>query len=289
MSDTTPKPAFLPTAAPLPAQDIDPPELAVILAEAEARRAEAEAALAAAQDHFDAAERQHAYALTEEQKRREREEEFRIDWMRKLYSAVSDDVARFQRLFDQSCAEETISMDRVVKNFAMWGRYRAVEARMRTEILRYDGSRSSETYELWIRRIAGWNELIRSVTSWRKGGVLAGEDDNLEGLAAVNARINEESNDAPRPLHRDASDLSTPFIEDLGLRSPANSSIDAMFSQGQHALDFAAEFSRAIAAGTNEYARSVVDGMADRARSEFAEQAASSLAAEDEKPKGKRR
>lgn len=273
MTDRTP----IPTSLPLSPQDIHPGELAVILAEAAERHAEAAAALAAAQDHFDAAERLREYALTEEQKRREREEEARIGKLRDLFPVVLDDVDRYRRGFYAACAEEVIDFASVAEWFAAWAKNRALAGRMQQTILLHDSQRSREDYETWMRRIAGWNELIRSVTSFHKGGVLNGYDDDLDALAAVNVRINQESAAAPRPLRREAHDQSTPFIEDLGLRDPAAAGTDMMIHGATFAtaLEFNTEFSRAIAEAASSWARRAVDYVSDVARREFADAASS--------------
>ncbi|WP_372968535.1 hypothetical protein [Microbacterium sp.] len=132
---------------------------------------------------------------------------------------------------------------------------------MRQQILLHDSQASREDYELWVRRVAGWNELIRSVTSWRKGGVLPGEDDDPDGLAKVNARIVEESQAAPRPLTRDATDLSTPWIENLGLRDPQMAGIDQVFAVQDHALDFGDAFSEAVDSAAKDHARNVLSSL----------------------------
>lgn len=264
-----PAPTLLPTALRLPPQDIHPDELKVILAEAAERHAEAAEALAAAQDSFDAAERQREYAITEEQKLLEREDQARIEMLRKLFPTLVDDVARFKDRFYAVCAEEATNSQVIVEAFVVWARYHATVGLMRQTILRYDSERSREAWASWVHRISGWNELIRSVTSWRKGGVLQSEDDDLDGLAAVNARIVQESQAAPRPLHRDATDLSTPYVEALGLRDPAIAGIDLAFTAGDTPLEFGTEMSRAIIQGASSWASWAVSDMSDRARAEF--------------------
>lgn len=256
-----PKRALIPTALPLAPQDIHPDELKVILGEAAERHAEAEAALAAAQDHFDAAERQREYALSEEQKRLALEEEAHVNDLRRVLPQTEDDADHQRRLFREACAEEPMDLSRVLESFLYWGRYRETATRMRQAILLHDSQQSREDFELWIRRVAGWGELIRSVTSWRKGGVLPGEDDDLDGLAAVNVRINQESQEAPRPLNRDAADLSTPYVEDLGLRDPQIAAIDTVFVQPTHALNFGEVFSEAVDSAAKDWARDALSSI----------------------------
>jgi hypothetical protein len=283
-SDTpAPKSALIPTTLPLPPQNIHPDELKVILAEAAARHAEAEEALAAAQDHFDAANRAHEYALSEEQKRLEREEQATIEKMRALYPAIIDDADRFRRRFLEQCNEENIfvALPSIFESFAYWSRYRALALRLKQRILLYDSTRSRDAWELWLRRIYGWGELIRSVTSEHiGGGALVGEDD-ADGLAAVNLQINEESKSAPHPLHRDAADKSTPHIEDLGLRDPALASIDMVLIGQDDPLEFSAEFSNALQGAAISWAARTTDLIAERAREEFTAAAEAGAAAAD--------
>lgn len=254
-----PKPALTPTALPLSPQELSPAEVQAQLEAAKRARDEAAAALAAAQDHFDAAERQREYALSEEQKRKALEDEAHINDLRRILPVTEDDADRFRRRFYEACAEEPIDMARVLESFMYWSRYREVASQMRQEILRHDSQQSRDDYERWVRRIEGWNELIRSVTSWLKGGVLAGEDDDLEGLAEVNKRIVEESQDAPRPLVRDAADRSTPFIEDLGLRDPQMASIDQVLTPPPSALEFSEAFSEAVAEAARDWSRNALN------------------------------
>lgn len=256
-----PKPAIVPTSSPLAPQVQTPEQVKSALADAAARHAETAAALAAAQNAFDEADRRRQYALSEEEKRRALEQEARVNELRRVLPQTEDDATRFQRLFREACAEEPIDMSRVLEAFTYWGRYREVAARMRSEVLRHDSQQSRDDYELWMRRISGWSDVIRSVTSWRKGGTLAGEDDDLEGLAKVNARINEESQSAPRPLNREAADLSTPFIEDMGLRDPLVASIDGVIAQPVLALEFGTEFSAAVAAAASSWARNALSSL----------------------------
>jgi hypothetical protein len=263
-----PKPALIPTTVPLPPQTLRPEEVEALVTEAAARHAEAEEALAAAQDLFDQAERAREYALSEEQKRQEREEQFRIEKMRTLFAAVEDDAQRMRRLFKQACAAEDIDFADVLGYFTYWSRYRATSARLRDAIIRYDSSRDADSFRQWLFRIEAWNNLIRSVTSWRKGGVLGGEADDLQGLAEVNARINQESQSAPRALNRDAHDQSTPFVEDLGIRDPSRASWD-LLSGPQRALEFSVEFSAAIAESADDWARRATDHVTETARAEF--------------------
>lgn len=277
---------LIPTSLPLSPQNIHPDELKVILAEAEARHAEAVAALAAAQDHFDAAERQRAYAITEEQKRQEREERFRIDKLRDLVPALDDDAALFARRFRAEFDQEQIDFDEVLFVFTAWSRYRTLAHAARDAVVRYDSQQDSDDYNLWLRRVAGWGELIRAVTSHRKGGALLGDADDVDGLAEVNARIEEESNAAPRPVTRDADDVFPPLIEDLGIRNPA---IAAFYQQPLIALDFSHEISKAMQEASGSWARRALSHAADRARADFAKQAASSLVAEQTEPKAKNR
>lgn len=250
-----PRPALVPTALPLPPQEQSPAEVQAQLDAAKRAHEEAAAALAAAQDHFDAAERQREYALSEEQKRRAIEAEAHINDLRRILPFSEDDADRFRRRFREAVAEEPMELSRVFEAFTYWARHREVASRMRQQILLHDSQQSRDDYELWMRRVFGWTELLRTVTSWRKGGVLPGEDDDLEGLAKVNERIVEESQDAPRPLVRDATDLSTPFIEDLGLRDPQSAAIDGVFTQPLLALDFGAEFSVAVDDAAKDWAR----------------------------------
>lgn len=252
------KPAFVPTTAPLPPQAIDPGELAVILAETAARHAEAEAALAAAQDHFDAANQEREYALTEDQKRRDREEEARINTLRTEYPIYTDKVAEARRLFYAAFEEDEVDTARVMQLYVEWQRNGFLASHVKQEILRYDALQSNEAYETWIRRIAGWVELIRSVMSWQHGGVPSNTEDDFDGLAAVNLRINQESQAAPRPLNRDPQDQSTPFIEDLGLRSPKNAGFDQIFGAEFQGIFFDAAFSEAVAQAAATRARRLV-------------------------------
>lgn len=250
-----PRPALVPTALPLPPQELSPAEVQAQLEAAKRAHAEAQAALTAAQDHFDAAERQREYALTQEQKREALELEAHINDLRRVLPYSEDDAERFRNRFREAVAEDPIDMARVLEAFTYWARNREVASRMRKQILLHDSQQDRDDYELWFRRTAGWAELIRTVTSWRKGGVLPGEDDDMAGLAAVNERINEESKDAPRPLNRDAADQSTPFVEDLGLRDPNLAGIDQVFSMVPQALDFGAEFSAAVDEAAKDWAR----------------------------------
>lgn len=277
---------LIPTSLPLSPQNIHPDELKVILAEAEARHAEAVAALEAAQDHFDAAERQRAYALTEEQKRLEREDRFRIDKLRGMVPVLDDDAARFARRFRAEFDQEQIDFTNVLFLFTAWSRYRTLAHAARTAVIRYDSQQDTDDYNAWMRRIAGWGQLIRAVTSHRNGGALLGDADDAEGLAEVNARIEEESKEAPRPVTRDADDTLPPMIEDLGIRNPA---LAGFYHQPLIALELNLEISKAMQEASEAWASRAISHIADRARAEFAEQAASSLNTEDEKPKGKGR
>ncbi|UIN31890.1 hypothetical protein [Microbacterium binotii] len=257
---------LIPTSLPLPPQDIHPDELAVILAEAAERHEEATAALAAAQDHFDAAERQREYALTEEQKRVAREAHFRIDRMRGLVAQLEDDAERFARKFREACAAEAPDSNQIMELFMVWSRYRTAAHTWREIVVRYDTQQSRDDYIAWERRIAGWAELIRSVTSIWNGGVLSGQQDDVDGLAAVNLRIAEESKLAPRPVVREATDTSVPFVEDLGIRDPARA---GMYIAPLQALEFNLEFSKAVHDASIAWVRESVDAVTERAREEF--------------------
>jgi hypothetical protein len=257
---SNPAPAFVPTTTPLPPQSVDPGELAVILAEAAARHAEAEAALAAAQDHFDAANLQREYALSEEQKRRDLEEEARVGALRAEYPSHNDAVAEARRQFLAAFDEEEIDFERVFRLYVEWQRSGFLAARVKQQILAYDAGQSSDVYESWMRRISGWTELIRSVLSWEHGGVPSNTEDDLDGLAAVNLRINQESQSAPRPLNRDARDQSTPFIEDLGLRDPASASADQIFGHQFEGVFFDKAFSEGVAQAAATRAQRLVPG-----------------------------
>jgi hypothetical protein len=268
---------LIPTALPLPLQDIHPDELKVILAEAAARHKEAEAALQAAQDHFDAADRQRQYALSEEQKRQQREEQSRINRLRELVPHLQDDAERFARQFREACAEETVQSDRVLGWFVMWSRTRMLAHKAREVVVRYDAEQSREDYISWERRVWGWGQLIRSVTSYRKGGALLGDADDVDGLAAVNLRIAEESKDAPRALTRDPSDETTPFVEDLGVRDPARTGLYNIGNGDFRALEFNDEFSKAVYEASTSWARQAIDSISADAREKFNATAAKAL------------
>jgi len=256
-----PKPALAPTALPLPPQEQTPSEVQAALAEAAARHAETAAALAAAQEAFDEADRQRAFALSEEEKRRALEEQAHIDDLRRVLPQTEDDADRYRRLFREACVSENerpIDMGQVLDAFVQWGRAREIAHRMRQAILAHDAQQSRDDYESWVRRVHGWNELLRSVQPWHQGGTLGGAEADLDGLAKINARIVEESQDAPRPLHRDATDVTTPFIEDLGLRDPHAAAADQVFNAPLHALEFGDEFSAAVADAAKDFARTAL-------------------------------
>lgn len=259
-----PKPALVRTALPLPPQEQSPAEVQAALDEAAARHAETAAALAAAQQAFDEADRQREFALSEEEKRRALEEQAHIDDLRRVLPQTEDDADRHRRLFREACAsenEEPIDMTRVLDAFVQWGRFRETAHRMRQQILAHDAQQSRDDYESWVRRVHGWNELLRSVQPWHQGGTLGGADTDLDGLAKVNARIAEESQEAPRQLHRDATDVTTPFIEDLGLRDPHVAAADQVFAAPLHALDFGDEFSAAVDEDSKDWSRTALSSL----------------------------
>lgn len=259
-----PKPALVPTALPLPPQEQSPAEVRAQLEAARLAHEEATAALAAAEDHFAAAERQRDYALSAEQKRKALEEQAIIAEMRRILPFSEDDADRFRQRFREAVAEEPMEFPRVLEFFRYWARHREVASRMRQQILLHDAQQSRDDYELWLRRVSGWNELIRTVTTTAKGGVLLGAEDDLDGLKEINSRIVEESADAPRPLVREAADFSTVFVEDLGLRDPNMASIDQVITQPPHALEFGVEFSAAVDDAAKDWSRAALTAIREQ-------------------------
>lgn len=242
-------------AEPAPEANTPAPE---VIATAEAMRA-ARDILEAAEAEYRRTEEAAGRAASEDQARRDREEDQRIARLQAdlpwYFEQAKHDLLMFRAEVVYLTTGGT--MERVMRRWIVAASTREIVRRIVTEVTAHGTKRSEQNYRLWDRRVQTWHELIQGATSRFRGGFRDSEDDDLDALAAANAVIEEQSADAPLgPIHREPDDKTLPGPAQLGVidRSP----FSHMRAQEWLPLDFHAVFNEALIAAAMAQAQVVM-------------------------------
>lgn len=242
-------------AEPAPDANVPAPE---VIATAEAMRAAREV-LEAAEAEYRRMEDAAGRAASEDQARRDREEDQRIARLQADLPWYFEQAKHDELMFRAEVVYLTTggTMERVMRRWIVAASTREIVRRIVSEVYAHSTRRSEEDYRLWDMRVQTWHEMIQSATSRFHGGVLDSEDDDVDALAAVNAVIAEQSAAAPLgPIDRKPDDTNLPGPAQLGIidRSP----FTQLSAQSWLPLDFHAVFNEALIAAAMAQAQVVM-------------------------------